>query len=300
MLVADDDPLSRQVLIDTLKDAGYEVTAVANGKDALDLLSAEDGPRLAILDWMMPGMSGPDVCRNIRGRGVEPYRYLILLTANDQRDQVVAGLEAGADDYLIKPFNPAELRARLRTGERILQMQHALIETREALRIQATHDPGTGLWNRRAILELLARELARARREGQPVAVIMLDLDHFKEINDNFGHLAGDAALLEAGRRMLQVLRPYDAVGRYGGDEFLVISPSCDLARATSLAQRLHSALTESPIHLREGIVHLTASIGVAAAQKEDESEVDALIRAADEALYRAKRAGRNRVEPSP
>jgi two-component system, cell cycle response regulator len=243
ILLAEDDLVSRRLLEAFLKRYEYEVVVVGDGTQASRLLQEEQGPRLAILDWMMPGMDGPQVCREVRGLQDRPYVYLILLTAKDRKEDIIAGLEAGADDYLTKPFDAHELKARLNAGRRILNLQDQLITAREALRVQATHDSLTGLLNRGAILEVLGRELARSDRLGTSLGVIMADLDHFKHINDTHGHLAGDAVLREAARRMRLCLRSYDVIGRYGGEEFLIVLPDCDALSTLSLAERLRECI---------------------------------------------------------
>lgn len=295
VLIADDDPICRRMLMAFLVKWGYGVTVARSGIQALQLLSEEDGPRLAILDWMMPGMDGAQICQEIRKRAAVPYIYIILLTARSQRQDMIGALEAGADDYLRKPFDPHELRLRLRGGRRILDLQEQLLAAREALHIQATHDPLTGVWNRAAILKILQQELARCERDGDSVGVLMLDLDHFKSVNDTIGHLGGDAVLIETARRMQSSLRIYDAIGRYGGEEFLIISPSCNAARALSLAERLRVGIGEGPVDTSEGKIPLTLSVGVVVGERLRDQE--SLLRAADVALYRAKQRGRNRVE---
>jgi diguanylate cyclase (GGDEF)-like protein len=196
---------------------------------------------LAILDWMMPGLDGVEVCRKVRQAGGAPYVYLIMLTGRAERRDVVQGMGAGADDYLSKPFDEQELRVRLRAGRRIVDLQ-------EALRTLATRDALTGTWNRRAILEILRRELARGAREGTPVGVVLADLDHFKRVNDTLGHLTGDAVLSEAARRIGAALRPYDALGRYGGEEFLIVLPGCDPEGASQVAERVRGRVAEAPV----------------------------------------------------
>lgn len=295
ILVAEDDPVSRHLLQVALCRSGYEVLVATDGVEAFRVLEQPDCPRLAILDWMMPLKDGIEVCRAIRKRGSEPYVYMILLTAKGQQVEVVEGLEAGADDYLTKPFDLLELKARLRVGQRLVELQEQLVSAREQLRIEATHDSLTGLWNHGSILEIAQRELTRAKREGTPVAAIMADLDHFKKVNDTYGHAAGDAVIFEAARRMSDSVRPYDSIGRYGGEEFLIVTPGCSMEETVQLAERLRESICEQPIESATHSLTVTLSLGVADAA--EFSQAEQLVRAADDALYRAKRGGRNRVE---
>src|SRR2546426_11605213 len=191
-LIADDELMSRKLLQKTLERAGYEVAAVENGRLATEQLCPADGARLALVDWVMPELDGPGVCREVRKRKQQSYVYMVLLTSKESKENVVAGLESGADDYLTKPFDPEELKARLRTGMRILDLEDRLVEAREGMRFQATHDALTSIWNRGVIMELLGRELARSRREGKCTAILLGDLDNLKRVNDTHGHLAGD------------------------------------------------------------------------------------------------------------
>jgi diguanylate cyclase (GGDEF)-like protein len=296
-LIAEDDMISRRLLEATLARWSYEVVATRDGVQAWQVLQGAAPPPLAILDWMMPGMDGIEVCRKVRQLGREPYIYLLLLTTKGRKENIIEGLDAGADDYLTKPFDPHELQVRLRAGTRIIMLQAELIEARETLRIQAMHDPLTGVWNRGAILEMLANELARASREGIPAAVAIADLDHFKHINDTFGHVAGDTALCEAVNRIRALLRPYDAIGRYGGEEFLIVLPGCTSHDACRLAERLRVGIGQEPINIPGGTITVTSSLGVAASDTIATLDATTLIRAADTALYRAKGEGRDRVE---
>jgi len=295
ILIAEDDPVSRRLLEVTLHKWGYEVIACPDGMAAWQILQRPDTPSLAILDWMMPGMDGLQVCREVRQQAAEPYIYVLLLTAKSQKTDIIAGLEAGADDYLTKPFDANELRMRLRAGRRILDLQAELILVREALRDQATHDSLTNLWNRATIYEILQRELDHIRRTNTTVSVILVDIDYFKRINDTYGHLIGDAVLRETAHCMQAVLRPYDNIGRYGGEEFLLVLPECDTAGAMTLAERLRTTIATKALTLAEGMTPLTVSLGVATSSLARETE--SLISAADAALYRAKNSGRNRVE---
>ena len=217
---------------------GYDVVSVEDGNAAWERLNAADAPRIALLDWMMPGQNGIDVCRKMRRHRPEPYTYILLLTAKDATESVVEGLESGADDYLTKPFHFEELKARLRVGLRLLELEDTLVQAREAMRFKAARDTLTGVWNRGAILEMLDREINRSQREGPSLGVLIGDLDHFKAVNDTYGHLVGDAVLQEVTKRMQSNVRSYDAVGRYGGEEFLVLLPGCDAAATTGKADQ--------------------------------------------------------------
>jgi diguanylate cyclase (GGDEF)-like protein len=296
VLIAEDDPVSRRLLEASLAKWGYEAVSCVDGAQTWAALQRNDAPRLAILDWMMPGLDGPQICRKVRGLPREDYTYLILLTSRARKEDLVAGMDAGADDYVTKPFDPHELRVRLRAGQRIIDLQAQLVAAREALRAQATHDPLTGLWNRGAILDILERELARTRREPTPLTVLMADVDHFKAINDTHGHAAGDAVLRDIAGRMTSALRPYDSIGRFGGEEFLLVLPGCTPADAAALAERIRSRVAEAPIGLPEGAVSVTLSLGLAITSDDTPLTREALIRASDRALYEAKEAGRNRI----
>lgn len=296
VLVADDDVVSRRLLQVSLTNAGYRVQIAVDGAEALRAFEQQECPRLVVMDWMMPKLDGLEVCRAIRELSPEPYIYIILLTSKGQPEEILEGLEAGADDYITKPFDLQELKARVRAGKRILDLQEQIVSTRELLRIQATHDALTGLLNRRAILEKLEQELARSAREGTQLSVIMADLDHFKRINDTYGHLAGDAVLCEAAQRLQASMRVYDAVGRYGGEEFLVVSPGCGLPEAAEQAERLRRRISEEAVRVPDCTIPVTMSLGVVAATAEVRQPGD-LLRLADDALYAAKHSGRDRVE---
>jgi len=296
ILVAEDDRITRRRLEVTLTKWGYEVVVASDGAEAWETLQSDDAPQLAILDWMMPAMDGLEVCQELRRQRAEPYVYVILLTARGQRADLVQGMEAGADDYVVKPFDPHELKVRLRAGTRIVELQTELIAAREALRIQATHDPLTGVWNRAAIMEALGRELARAAREDGLVAVVMADLDHFKRINDTYGHLAGDEVLKEAIHRVCSSLRPYDLIGRYGGEEFLIVLTGDSALSAANIAERVRECVAGKPVRVAESNIRVTVSLGLATAEMPGPVWAESLVRAADTALYRAKAAGRNRV----
>jgi two-component system cell cycle response regulator len=295
ILIADDDPVARRVLEGALVRLGHEVIAVADGDQALAALLAPNGPRLAILDWMMPGTDGLEVCRRVRDRAPY-YIYVIILTSRDRHEDTVACYDAEADEFLTKPLDVVDLRARLRSGERVLALQERLLEIQEALRHEAACDHLTGLWNRRMILEQLGHELHRAAREKRTLAVAIADLDHFKQVNDLNGHSVGDAVLRAASDRMRSVLRNYEFMGRYGGEEFLIILPGCESSTALGIAERVRRVVSAEPLEVGQKRMHVSVSVGVAWTSTPTD-DPSALIHAADQALYRAKAGGRDRVE---
>jgi two-component system, cell cycle response regulator len=294
ILIADDSLVSRHLLEATLRNWGYDVVVACDGTEAWKILQRNDAPNVAILDWMMPGLAGPEVCRMVRQKAIEPYTYILLLTSRSLKEDVVAGMDSGADDYLTKPFDQQELKVRLRAATRIVDLQAQLLATREALRVQATRDYLTNLWNRSSIMEILERELARSSREHSSCGVVLVDLDHFKSINDTRGHFAGDIALKETAHRMQSSVRAYDAVGRYGGEEFLLIMPGCDEGCTRNQAERIRLAICSEAVAMPESPLHLSASFGCSAFSGFGSVSADMLIRTADEALYKAKHGGRN------
>ena len=294
ILIADDDVTSRLVLAGVLKKHGHEVVVTVDGAEAWDALQRPDAPRLAILDWVMPGLSGVDVCRRARTIESDQPPYIILLTSRGQKTDIVTGLEAGADDYLAKPFDPGELLARVDVGRRLIELQARLIEARDALSHEAMHDPLTGVLNRRAFGSVLSRELSRKRRNNNVLAVGICDIDHFKQINDTYLHQTGDEVLCGLVRIMQGNLRGHDVLGRRGGDEFVVLTEHAREDGAAILYERLRVAIADNPIQTGAGIMPITTSFGVKIwADGETEEE---LLAAADAALYQAKSGGRNRV----
>jgi len=295
ILVADDDLVSRRLMERMLERSGYEVVTAANGREAAERLSEADCPRLALIDWMMPELDGPSVCRKVRSKHDSRYIYITLLTSKQSSEDVVVGLEAGADDYLIKPCNTEELKARLRTGVRILELEDKLVEAREEMRYKATHDSLTGLWNRGSIVSDFDRELARARREDGVVTLLICDLDHFKQVNDVYGHLAGDEVLQSVASRLVNSVRSYDMVGRYGGEEFLLVLAGCDANLAERRAEEIRSVVAGRAIETSSGLLSVTLSIGVLTSDLwGNELGASQLLKEADKALYCAKADGRN------
>jgi two-component system chemotaxis response regulator CheY len=299
ILVADDDPLERKILSAVLEKNGHAMILAENGRQAWDLLQQEK-PRFLITDWSMPSMDGLELARTIRAADLPGYIYIILLTAKDQSNDIVAGLDAGADDYLKKPFDPQELLARIAVGERILHLEDNLKATLSKLEQQAMYDSLTNVMNRRAIYLFAQGQIERARRAGDPFSLVFLDIDNLKNINDQHGHLSGDVAIKAVARILQTSSRPYDGVGRWAGDEFVMILPGVDAVNAHKIADRVlqsvnHQSLpltdkAEMKISLSAGIVTITKVVNT-------DHILDALVDSADEALYRAKRSGRNQVQ---
>jgi two-component system cell cycle response regulator len=297
ILLADDDPVSLRLMERTLEKLGYEVITAENGRKAVSELSKLDRPRLALIDWMMPELDGPGVCREVRKSLHDSYVYILLLTSKQLTEDIVKGLEAGADDYLTKPCHPAELKARLHTGRRILELEDKLVVAREEMRYKATHDSLTSLWDRGSIFALLKSELSRSSREQAPVSVMICDIDHFKQINDVHGHLVGDEVLQQVSSRLQELVRPYDGVGRYGGEEFLIVLGGCNSEHLKKRAEELRRGIYGTPFLTKNGQISVSVSVGAITIEDWNRSTpVEPFLKEADAALYRAKEAGRNRV----
>ena len=297
ILVVEDSPVYRRLITTHLQQWGFEVRVATSGTEGWEILKRPESPSLVVSDWVMPGLNGLQLCRQVRAsRPADSYVYIILLTAKDAPADLVCALEAGADDYLVKPFDEQELKARLLVGMRILRLQHELVTAKESMRYNATHDALTGLSNRREAVDSISRELARSRRDGSPLAVIMADIDHFKQVNDQLGHIVGDEVLVEVGRRLRSQLRPYDVAGRYGGEEFLLVMPGCDLTSALIRADQVRSFVSGSPITTTAEAVVITLSMGIAVVDGGMDVQVPDILRQADLGLYKAKKEGRNRV----
>ena len=297
-LVVEDSAVFRKLIGDHLHSWGFGVTLAETGSEAWQILQRSDSPKLALLDWVLPDLDGIELCKRIRHAGSSgPYVYVILLTSNEGRQNMLDAMQAGADDYLVKPFDELELKARLLVGKRILDLQEQLVSARESMRHAATHDSLTGLMNRGEIFSMLERELERARREHNRVGVILCDVDRFKQVNDTLGHLFGDEALREIGRRLRKQLRVYDGVGRYGGEEFLMVLPNCELRDALMRANEVRESIAKTPVACSGQERLITMSMGVAVSDGGGKQELEALLNRADAGLYAAKEKGRNRVE---
>jgi two-component system cell cycle response regulator len=292
-LVADDDTASRLLLQKVLTKWGYEVVTASSGEEAWKVLTSDDPPDIAVLDWMMPELDGVEVCRRIRALELASPPYLLLLTGRDNKQDIATGLESGASDYVQKPFDHDELRARLLVGRRFAELNRKFLDTQAELRRQALTDPLTHIMNRRAIFGRLTEEMARAPRQGLPLSVGVLDIDHFKAINDSLGHAAGDTVLQAVVQRGHDALRAYDAIGRIGGEEFLLVMPGVGPRDTEIVLERLRRTVAGTPVVTQGQEVTVTVSIGGAVCQGET---MDELLNLADDALYKAKNQGRNRV----
>lgn len=296
ILIAEDDPTSRIILEAVVSEWGYEPTAVEDGAQALTVLKAEEPPRLLLLDWEMPKLNGLALCKLIREEDTSNPPYIILLTGRSDTEDIVTGLKFGANDYISKPFENAELQARLQVGKRMLDLQDELNRAKEAMAFQANYDELTGLMNRRAVMKSMANELERSKRNFQPLYICMCDIDHFKKINDTHGHLAGDAVLKEIAERFNTSLRPYDICGRYGGEEFLIILNSKE-DHVQDLFERVRQAIADNPFTYEQTVLNVTISCGVTLySPPTDERNSTQLLTDADTALYEAKNGGRNRI----
>ena len=298
VLVAEDDITTNTILTSLLEKWGYEVITAYDGRKAWEIIQGNDAPRLIILDWEMPEMKGIEICSLVRHHETTDPQYIIMLTSKYEKSDIVRGLESGANDYIVKPFDNAELLARIRVGHNILDMQYNLNRSREELAYQATHDPLTGIFNRKAIMEILQKELTRAEREKSNMCVCVCDIDYFKQINDSYGHKFGDTVLCGIVEALRSELRDYDSIGRIGGEEFLVIMPTCKSKMNKTVCERLRTSVENTSISSPVNDISVTISIGATLNINND--SVDKVIERADKFLYDAKRAGRNRVVFDP
>ena len=294
ILISEDDFTSRAMLTAVLRKWSYDPVTTENGAQAWEVLQQPGAPKLVLLDWNMPEMDGVEVVRRVRRLVTSEPPYIIILTSDGAKSSIVAGLEAGANDYVVKPYDTDELLARIRVGQRMVELQARLVEARNALAHEAMHDPLTGAANRRTIMEALSSELARTKRQNTGLSIGICDIDHFKKVNDRHGHLVGDEVLCGVVRLLEGSLREYDRIGRWGGEEFLVVAPGSREDEAGRLYERLRAALADNPIPTQAGKLSVTVSVG--AATWRGNQSVEELLGAADTALYQAKNTGRNRV----
>lgn len=297
ILLVDDEPTQRLIMARLLKRAGYEVDTASNGKEALEKIEAGDF-QLMITDWEMPEMDGIALCSALRASQTKGYIYTILLTARDAIEHVVTGLQSGADDYLTKPVIEPELIARLSTGKRIVTLERSLRYANEENRRLSITDPLTGAYNRRYLMDQLPREIERAARYNRQLGVVMCDVDHFKKINDTYGHLAGDEVLKWFVRQLQASVRGTDWVARYGGEEFVVVLPETTVDNAATAAEHLREQISKTPFQSGDLTFQVTASFGVSGwtGVVPASSSFDALIAKCDAGIYESKAAGRNRV----
>jgi diguanylate cyclase (GGDEF)-like protein len=299
ILIAEDDPDQRRLLEKKLLQVGHEYVSVENGRKALEKFEEKFFP-IVLTDWMMPEMDGLELCRAIREKMKKGYVFIVLLTSKDSKDDIVAGLEAGADDYLTKPVDTAELIARIKTGTRILELESSLKRATEKYRRLSITDPLTGCYNRGYLSEHLPLEIKRAMRYEHPLSLIICDIDHFKKVNDTYGHLIGDEVLKKVVQWISQCIRNYvDWVARYGGEEFVIVLPETDAKGARSIAERLRRTISNRTIEAEEKLISITASFGVSGLDPHTSHEkisLESLIEQADNYLYQAKQEGRNRV----
>jgi len=295
VLVVDDSPVYRKLVEQVLYAEPYSLLFASNGEEALRMFE-EHAPCIVITDWMMPDISGLELCQRIRADNTQPYTYVILMTSSTEKGNVVKGLQAGADDYLTKPFDPGEMLARIGVGRRIVDLNRELAAKNEKLEQAARTDPLTGLPNRRAIEDWASKQLRGAARHGYSLWVVIGDIDCFKNINDTFGHDAGDAVLKTFAEGLKKNTRASDISGRLGGDEFLLVVTHVDPEDVQATVNRFREQFAALSFPLAGQSVGVTASFGVAGFQGKNVQDFSALVRQADQMLYEAKRAGRNQV----
>jgi diguanylate cyclase (GGDEF)-like protein len=298
LLLVEDEPTQRMMLERQLTRAGYVVDTAEDGEAALAKI-LKGQYQILLTDWDMPGMDGPTLCKRVREANLTTYLYILLLTGHLTTDDVVAGLGAGADDYVRKPANQSELLARLSAGSRIVRLEQSLREANEKIQLLSITDSLAGTFNRRYLNDQLLKEVERARRYGRPLAAIMADLDRFKRINDERGHATGDEVLRRFADLAKSLIRPSDWMARYGGEEFVIVMPETDASGAASAAEKIRAECACAPMSLSTGDLEVTASFGVASLSpvpQSVESAAAVLLREADAALYNSKHEGRNRV----
>lgn len=303
VLVVEDDLVLQMAVKKVFDEMGFETILCSDGETAFKIITTEK-IRLAIIDWILPGIDGLTLCRKMRKLRLSRYVYMIILTSMSSKENLVEALDAGADDFIAKPFDENELAARARVGMRIIQLENKLVNSQKKLIKLAKEDPLTGIMNRRSLFDEILKELNRASREKSSVATILVDADNFKAINDTYGHLVGDMVLVQLAESLKDCCREYDKLGRYGGEEFLLLLPQTDREGAIHVAERMRRHINNNPINCGDKSISLTVSIGVSTISfgaehekyKINEQMMDDLIKKTDYALYVAKKEGKNRV----
>ena len=299
ILIVEDDDVFRALIKKHLDKFGYSVNLARDGLEALRTLDSNDEIRLVLTDMSMPNMSGLDFIKAVRAREDKPYVYMIVVSAYARINDIVKGIEGGADDYLSKPLSFAELEARIRIGQRIIELESRLVRAAREQAELAKRDYLTGLYNRRHIYDIGAQLFNQGRRYGHRLSALVVDVDRFKVVNDNYGHAIGDETLVALARRMSKKLRNVDLLGRMGGEEFIVLMPETDGVGALKVAERIRAEINGNPIQTSGPTLRLTVSQGLAS-QSNRVPDLDALIKKADSALYTSKREGRNRISVAP
>jgi len=296
ILIAEDDSVSRRILEAHLTKWGHKVIAAKDGAEAWDLLQRLDAPRIVVLDWVMPHVDGPELCHRIRAASDRPFTYIIILTAKEKTSDIVEALDAGADDYLTKPYHALELRSRIGAATRIVLLHQKLEEANAKLFMMARTDSLTRIFNRGAIMERLDQEVDRSLRETLPLAVMMIDVDHFKTVNDSHGHVTGDKVLVEVAHRLCTECRPYDSAGRYGGEEFLIVLPGPRFEDMTGMAERIRQRIKGMPVAADGNRLTISVSVGALWVDASPRLRSHDVITSCDALLYEAKRRGRDCV----
>lgn len=288
VIIAEDDPVTNLLITDKLNTWGFEAISVNNGEEVLELVKNNSDVQLYLFDWQMPKLDGISLCKKLKNDVNLKGCYIIILTSRKKTEHLVTALKAGADDFISKPFVPEELKVRLKVGQRLLENENKLFH-------QAQRDPLTQIYNHITIIESIEKQWHRSNRDGTSLSVVMLDLDFFKKINDTYGHQAGDATLIKFCDTVKSTLRPYDLFGRYGGEEFTLCLPSTDSDQALVVAERIRTKVETTLVEFENDVIRMTVSIGVTLNSENFGSHLE-LLRAADKALYLAKKQGRNRV----
>lgn len=291
VLIAEDEPISCRALERSISDWGYDTVTAKNGHEAWTAIEKNE-VQLAVLDWMMPEIDGIELCRRIRHRYQEDksrHIYIILLTGRDQEEDIITGLSAGADDYVVKPFNFRELKIRLQNGERIVKIDKEHVDS-------ASYDSLTNVWNRSTILGFFDEELVRSRQENRATSLIIVDVDDLGRLNRSHGHFTGDVVLIEIANRLKKNVRGYDRLGRYGGDELAVVLPCSGLIHVEAIAERLRRSINEKKIKTKKGALDVTVSLAGISSDISQHANGDELRKACERALLSAKERGPNKA----